>query len=518
MIQNSNTIDLNGVDSSYTTGTNDSGFYFSNNSGPLTITDSKVYSNDEYGIYINFQNGPMLLDGLSVTNNGGTGVEVLGNSIGSFTLRNSTIAENGYNWGGNGFDVNLTGNVILDHVTSNENEDYGGELDVSGDITVTDSTFYHNYDGDGLAVWCDGTFSAQNSTFDQNEYTGLFVYCSGDINVDGILVSNNVESWEPDVYGAELYSAGNIVVSNSTFNTNNTGAGLVAEAGQVLAVAHSTANGNGTVGFALMGSTSVSALGLTASGNAMSGIWVNNSPDVPVGVYVSSLTGNGEWGIDYSTSSGTLTLCADHYSGNSLGEIGAGAGATVIDYVYYPCANPGGLTGGTGGAVTPTTPATGPVTVEVPYVADFTTEDAQTGTAAFDSVRGLIFQLIDTAGDGGRTLWAQASITAGLVPDGTTATFLQKAEDELPATLPDGSTFVGPAFTLGFSGLTQTSGNMEIKFLVLADLAIPAGQSLAIVEYDASGAWVTLSTVVAGDYATAYTDALGTFALVLVTP
>jgi hypothetical protein len=189
----------------------------------------------------------------------------------------------------------------------------------------------------------------------------------------------------------------------------------------------------------------------------------------------------------------------------------------VIDYMYYPCANAAVAAAGAGGAGGETG-AAGPVIVEVPYVADFATETAQPGNTAFDAASGLIFQLLETAEDGTKTLWAQASIPAGAVPADSQATFLQKAEDELPATLPDGSTFVGPAFTLGFGGLTETAGNMQIKMRLPDGFTVPAGQSLAVLVYDSTGTWVTLATVVADGFATAYTNALGTFALALVTP
>ncbi len=512
LIENSNTIDIGGL-YAYWGGTAN-GATFTNNTGPLTIADTEVDYYAGYGIYITGQTGDMLLDGLYLYANGLNGIEVNG-STGSFTMQNSFV----YYSGGTGVEVTAMGDVTLDNVVSDYNNDFGANLDVSGNISVANSTFYNNFNESGLAAWGGGTFTSTNSTFEWNCMYGLMVAVAGDISVSGAMVDYNVLCGAPNTYGAELNSDSNINVTTSQFNNNFSGAGLVAgnSGGLTTLVSHSTANGNGMDGFALFGNTVVTALGVTAMGNVNSGIYVNNLPTVPVNIFASNMYNNGEYGIDYTLSSGILKLCADYYSGNPLGDYGAGAGATVIDYMYYPCANPGEVTSGAGGAGGETGVAR-PAIVEVPYVADFATETAQPGSTAFDAALGLIFQLIETAEDGIKTLWAQASIPAGLVPDGTAATFLQKAGDELPAALPDDSTFVGPAFTLGFGGLTETSGNMQIKMRLTEGFTVPAGQSLAVLVYDSTGTWVTLPTIVADGFATAYTNALGTFVLALVTP
>jgi hypothetical protein len=526
LIENSDTIDLNGL---YAFGgTNASGLYFDSNTGPLTITNSESFYNADYGIYITGQTGNMLLDDVYAYDNGNSGLEVHG-STGDFSILNSTLSWNGWNGSGNGFNVVTTGDVNIDNVTSEYNVDYNGYLDVSGNVTAANSTFYNSFNESGLEAWLGGTFTATGSDFNNNEVSGLYVDALGDINLDYVTASYNYDS-----HGAWLDAGGDITVSHSTFNHNYNGAGLVAgvNSGQTTYVRSSTANYNEYDGFALFGDVVVTALGLTMIGNVDSGLYVNNPPAVPVNVFASGFAYNGLWGIDYNAGTGTLTLCGDYYTNNPAGQYGVGVGATVYDYASYPCANPGtggggaggvgasnnyGITtaGGPGGTISPTG---NPVIVEVPYVADFTTEHAQAGSSIFDTTRGLIFELMETLQDNTQKMWAEASIPAGLVPDGSQASFLQIGVDELPATLPNGSTFVGPAFTLGFTGVTQTSGNIEIKFLLPTGLTVPAGQSLAIVVYGSAGNWATLPTDLGTDYATANTNVLGTFALVLVTP
>jgi nitrite reductase/ring-hydroxylating ferredoxin subunit len=91
-----------------------------------------------------------------------------------------------------GLDISTDGDIVLEDVTSSNNDGYGAELSAGGNITLN---------GD--------------NAFNNNINSGLYAEADGNINSENITASDNGE------YGAEFYSLNDIILTgDNTFNNN----------------------------------------------------------------------------------------------------------------------------------------------------------------------------------------------------------------------------------------------------------------------------------------------------------
>jgi hypothetical protein len=377
----------------------------------------------------------------------GVAVGMPGENTGTLYIANSTFSGNGYG----GLTVrNQNGDLILDHVTANDNGESGASLEIIGcNVMVSNSIFNGNL-GYGLDI----------------------------TTPDGVLI-DNVEAAYNDYDGINLVAGSDVTILNS-FMHHNDGAGV----------------------------------GIWSSIPTMTRLMLVpeiSLPAVDAYVYNSVITDNardGESaGINYQ-GLGTLTVCGSTVSGNGVDFYLADPG--VLNYSpFYPC----------GGEKTasPKQEGTGPLVIPVDFTTDFS-QAVPSGKAKVPNAQGLVFKLIETKDDSSKIIWVQASIPAGAAPTGADAGFVQVPESGLPTPLPEGSTFVGAAFSLqltdlGGSAISNLSGEMEVKFRLPDGFSVPSGQELVIFLYDASGTWVKLPATISGGYAYVYTNALGTFVL-----
>jgi hypothetical protein len=192
-------------------------------------------------------------------------------------------------------------------------------------------------------------------------------------------------------------------------------------------------------------------------------------------------------------------------SGNGV-NIYVGDPGILVQFPYYPCSFSQDVEPNEG---------ISPVVVNV----DFSLDTPGQGIADVAPGRGLVFNLLGKTDQGDEILMAQAAIPAGAVPDGSHGDFAQILEAGLPAALPDGVSFVGPAFTLGFTlpdGTPFTSLNepMVVKFKIPDGFIVPSGQALSIYFFDGS-TWSKLPVTISGGYVYATTSQTGTFILAL---
>ena len=368
-----------------------------------------------------------------------------------------------------------------------------------------------------------GDVTIWDSLFNANAYGGLII-----AGLDGNIWLDSVEASGNGNFGAVLAPSGcRVTVTNSFFNDTEDGAGLIIDTPDGVLIDNVEATGNDFEGINVFATSDITVQNSFLNGNGGSGLLIGlATPEemllrlvVPIGdpdsvdafVYNSEITDNSQdyesAGIEYF-GYGTLTVCGSTVTGNGVDMYLADPG--VLNYSpYYPCE-----VGNTG---SPKQEGIGPLVIPVDFTTDFS-KGVPSGKAIVPNAQGLVFKLIETKDDGSKIIWAQASIPAGAAPTGADAGFVQVPENGLPALLPEGSTFVGAAFTLqmtdsGGSPITNLSGDMEVKFRLPDGFSVPSGQELVIFLYDASGTWVKLPVIISGGYAYVYTDALGTFVL-----
>ncbi len=251
-------------------------------------------ANDSYASLWVDTTGNITVDDVTVTGNAtGTGASLdscqyngatgLCAGTGNVAVTDSTFSGNNFI----GLAVDSGGSTTLTNVTANSNLGPDGvfiigadDSAVTHDVTVTNSTFSGNVNGNGLEVIADGNVTLSNVTagavtvptplpgnntgasvdttpgtgsvtviggqFNDNDWDGLDVWSGGNITVSNVVISDN-SSPGLDTYGAYLdatASAGEISVSNSTFN-NNDGYGVFGIANNNVTLTNLSVNGGG---------------------------------------------------------------------------------------------------------------------------------------------------------------------------------------------------------------------------------------------------------------------------------
>jgi Right handed beta helix region/Dockerin type I domain len=168
------------------------------NVGTLTVTDSTIDNN-----------GADL---------GGGGIF----NSGTLTVTNSTIDNNFTATNGGGIDSTGTLTVTNCTISNNSPENNeGGGIYVAGMATVTNSTIAGNSADDGGGIYVAGTATVTNSTIDNNSTEnneGGGIYVAGMATVTNSTIDNNGGANE----GGGIYVAGMATVTNSTIDNNST--------------------------------------------------------------------------------------------------------------------------------------------------------------------------------------------------------------------------------------------------------------------------------------------------------
>jgi hypothetical protein len=376
-VQNDDNIVLDNVDAQ------SSNFYgaYLDNADALSATvqisdsdfsDTGAVTTDDGGLFV-LSNGDVTLTNVTSSDHQNYGALIYGNNV---SVTNGTFNNQSVD---SGLWVNAYGNIILNNVIASNNYYEGAILDATygtGDVTVTNSTFddngeyglaagsFGNILVDFLTATNNGDYGAYlnslgtgnitvtNSSLTLNGIKGLYAESSGDITLDNVDASDNGS------YGAYLkaaYGAGNIFVSNSTFNGNGsvglaamTGAGdividnifvdgagltdigayLGAYDGGAVNVSNSTFQNMTSYGLKIGTSGPVNLTNVTASDNGSHGASIFNShacgkvQGIDVTVDGGFYQNNGGYGLYVSPGpEGTLTFgAASTFGGNGLGD------------------------------------------------------------------------------------------------------------------------------------------------------------------------------------------------------
>ena len=175
-----------------------------------------------------------------ITLSGGNSVSVfMVNLPVTFSVQNLTIA----NSAGGGINVNPGTLTVTNSTFAGNTNGNGGAINNAGTATVTNSTFSGNTAGVGGAIGSRGTLTVTNSTFSGNTAD----VGEGAIDNEGTLTVTNstFSSNTASTTGGAIGTCGPLTVANSTFTGNTAGAGgaISAVCGPVT-VTNSTFTGN----------------------------------------------------------------------------------------------------------------------------------------------------------------------------------------------------------------------------------------------------------------------------------
>lgn len=360
-----------------------------------------------------------------------------------------------------------SGAVSLTGVTSSGNSDSGADIQVEGSsaaVMITDSKFSNN-GSYGLYVTANNQVTLSNIEALNNGSYSLVDTDSG--AGYGIVVANS--SFSNSIGdGLRLYSGGGATVSNTTF-AGNSGSGLDVWSNLNTSIFCSIASNNGAYGVSTGAMDTNYLLGLAGSGN-LSGLFDVTSGDLD---YQADYCCSGPCPVD-SEEDASLE---DTFSGVAVLN-------DLIIPVYI----------GTSGGI---------------------------GTLPGD--RNLVFQLLKKNAAGAEDLLAEVRMPAFSALSGTTFG-LKPLETEAFFPLPFASSgqLIPPGFMLDVFGAARNTlyyleGYMEIKFFLPQGFVLPAGRMLTVQYYDDSaGQWQVVPSSRVGNAVIAYSDLIGSYALVMV--
>jgi hypothetical protein len=196
----------------------------------------------------------------------------------SVTINNISIN----NTGSAGLEVDTSGDVVLDVVSSLGNDTSGFYIEAGGSISAN-NVIARNNDANGGEFISGNEFTLTGTNeFDNNTGTGLYVEAAGNITVENASASGN------GLYGAELIgSNSNISMTGTNIFNGNYYSGLYVEAGGGdVSVEGITANNNGAGGtygggaeFSVLNKFTMSGVNVF-NGNRNTGLYVEAAGDI----------------------------------------------------------------------------------------------------------------------------------------------------------------------------------------------------------------------------------------------
>ncbi|GIV94148.1 MAG: CSLREA domain-containing protein [Chloroflexus sp.] len=313
---------------------------------------------------------------------GGSDQVLLINSDANLTLQRLTIT-NGYSLGFGGGIQNSGTLTVTNSVLSNNAAGFGAGIDNTGTLTITNSTFSNNAaTTSGGGIYNAGTLTITNSSFSNNAATisggGISNDTNGTLTITNNTLSNNMADYGAGIYndtngtltitnstlsnniasnsGGGMYNSGTLTITNSTFSTNQTGAfdgGGIYNQG-ALTIANSTFSNNiATNGGGIYNANALTVTNSTFEGNTVSssGGGIYNDTVGTLAITNSTFSNNGAPNGGGIGSTGTLTLnntiIANSFGGDCRGSV-ASADHNLIENTGTNACN---LTNGVNGNI-----------------------------------------------------------------------------------------------------------------------------------------------------------------------
>jgi len=398
---------------------------------------------------------------------------------------NSTFNDNGWDWASDGLDINIldpvlgsadiiapaaSGNgimagIIIKNVTANLNGGSGGNAGISiflgGATLPVEMTIVianHNYQSDGINIY----------------------YGQGEVTLTNIVAHKNTAGDYGGGDGIDIdYFNGTITLDHVTTLNNDDDGIYISDYGE--------GGSAGTPGVTEDG-PSVNIICAITKNNAYHGLHIDVGDEIPI--ELTSVTSNGNTDGDFFSHAPTINPPVDcKWSSPSSGGKAGVKGEPVafpiqIIRVYEP--------------------------------------DPNKGSGMLSHLFPNVFLYVEKQPDNqpDKEL-ARVSLPVGVAPSGSTAAFDGLSENTLPAPLPEGDTFQGPAFNKIFTSpdgtnITGLAGSFMVQFNLPVGFTTPAGKKLVILWYDeVAKEWVKLTTYTGANFTYAYASRPGKFVLVL---
>ncbi len=357
------------------------GIHMYDNIGTIKISDVTATKNNGTGIFIS-NKGPVILDGVSVTDNTQNGASISNQywngtafvSSGNVTVSNSEFRRNGspgvMNY--SGLLINSKGVVLLNGVTSFGNNGDGLDLGVYGSAIIKNSVFSENIDnpdaiswGFGIQSYSDstGTITLDNVVLAKNGNSGALLATSNNVIMkkisadnnqkNGIILTSNYNTigvgaknvtitdakfFENNQTNLEIHASGIVSITNLISNGSVTGMGLFvnntyAATPQSITLNNATLNQNQAWrGGTLQSKGNITINGIVAEGNGTYGVYLDNYETGATG----SVTVLSTLGINRFIGNGGYGIWAQSYKTVSMSNVQSnnnGSWSVVIDGV-----------------------------------------------------------------------------------------------------------------------------------------------------------------------------------------
>jgi len=300
----------------------------SNWNANVSIYNISVTSTNSTGLYVQTTNGDIELDNVSSNNNVGVdshGVELEANA--GVTGGNVTVTgDNEFSDNsGSGLLIYADGNVYIEGVTADQNDDAGIYVEADGDFDAVDVDASGN-GASGMEAYAGGNASVLGSdVFDDNAATGLYIEAQGDIDLENISASSNGTGISGSGISIESL-AGSVSLTGTNVFEDNAEYGADITAFVDVDTENLTANRNGVDGAELNAGGNITVLGDNVfEDNVNLGLDVDAVGDVEL----ENLLADGN-SVEISAG-GSISLSGTNTFNNSLTSFGAqlDAGTTV---------------------------------------------------------------------------------------------------------------------------------------------------------------------------------------------
>jgi hypothetical protein len=317
---------------------------FVNWGGNITLYDLAIAAGDGsgFGLLVN-NTGNVSMDNVSVTgttaNSFGFGDGALVASSGDVDIVESEFDNNQ----GNGLQVLSGGQISLDTVSASGNSLTGAYLDTciyndvtglcagNGAVTVTSTTgnMFNNNGFTGLSIDSGGGVSIDHTQANNNALDGVLITSADDDGTGDVSIDESEFSGNANGYGLDVFTDGNLNVTNVTAHSNGLGAFLDTTAGtgdvnvSASNFGDSASTGNTWTGLHIESGGAVTLLDLVASFNGTNGTYVEAEGDI----YVTNGTFNEnvhfnfpqDPGLYAQSNGGNITLVDVVADGNDFG-------------------------------------------------------------------------------------------------------------------------------------------------------------------------------------------------------
>jgi hypothetical protein len=544
------------LDAVTATGDASIGASFSTNKGSISILNSDFSSNlGPAGLKLKDNSGQVNLDGVTSDGNTTLGALVVNQANGDLIILNSFFDNNGTGGiTGGGITANvINGAITLNNVSASSSlKNNGATLNSfvpTGSLTpglqVTGGNFSGNA-GRGMQAGSTGEIDLIGASFLSNSTDGLVLNGLDNLSAINLI---GVQAISNGGIGAQVSFTGGVQVAASIFTGNGKGgldleytyappefgvtppdfftvtldqvqavtngvfgalvnAGLSSSFPPVdLFITNSNFDQNtGTTqgGLAINTFGRVNLDNVSASGNAGDGADITS---LDLFINNSVFNSNAGYGLVLNQV-GNAALVNVKACFNGLGPVDLLSGTPLFQNLNTAC--PG----------SPTQDQHAPLPPEetgLPWQTIMIFTDINQGTGRLSCQMGTrIIYLQKGTPPAADIELARVDLPACLVPDDSLFSFQGLAQAGLPAPLPDGAAFQGPAFNLTFSGQANLNGEMTLHFNLPGGFKLPVGKKLAVLWFDpAANQWVELPTFVGPNTAVTFPVKAGVFVLVI---